>query len=420
MPNERKKVVFFVNRKFWPITSGHETMLYNICKGLKYKQNCAVHILCFVRNDNEKTYDDLPDFIEEVRYVDKPSKLSVLSTLLKKSIISTSWPMQVALYYSKYVGEEFRRFVNDVKPSSVFIDMIRLVPYIDTINNFKGKRFFYAEDDLSKRYERLIKASSSGNMLGYLSDGKTNIINGIASNKFVKSILFKMEIKRINRYEKSFIDKFDNVIYVSPIETREFNKKFNTNKAVTFTMGADVIYYNNGVADSHVEGSLVFVGNFMIAPNAASIEYIAKEIMPKLDKRIVLYAIGKYPDELKDRVGSDRVKFLGFVDDIRATVKSMDLYVSPITYGTGIKTKVVEAMAMGMPVITNSVGAEGLEVKNGKELVIADTTEEIINQINLLLYDKEKCNQLSRAGHEYVMKNHDWDEVYKVFDEIKI
>lgn len=413
----KKKLLYFSTRTFWPPSTGHEIMLYNNCKGLHEQYGYEIYLICFT---NKKDNGIIPEFIHDVKYINHPNKLTVLKNIFSHSLFNRKkWPLQNCLFYSDSILKELQSYNTQVKPDAFFVDMIRLVPYIKKVNVGEVKKVLIAEDDLVKRYQRQLAVSSSGNALGYFEGNTTSAINKLTSANFVKKLMLNMEISRIKSYESELSDQFDYITYISNIDVQNFNQKYHTDKAINLTMGADVEYYSQVVEVSkHNNRSMVFVGNYMYAPNADSIRMICRDIIPKLPKDTIFYVIGKCPAELRNEIESEQVKVMGFVDDIRTVVKSADLYLSPITYGSGIKTKIVEAMAMGMPVVTNSVGAESLAVTSGKELFIADSVEDIIALVNQLMSDRSLREQVGKNGQEYVKEKHAWTEIYKTFAEM--
>lgn len=412
--DNKKKALVVATRQFWPTTTGHETVMYYNCKGLHEKYGYEVYLYCFADKNTNMTIKK-PDFIKEVLFVNIPSKVQSLLTLIFNTSARSQWPLQNSLYYSKSNERKLCDYFEKICPSVLFIDMVRLVPYIYPFKDKNINKILFAEDNLAKRYQRQLNVVNSGNAIGYFSKNMSNLFNKIVSNKLIKKNILSTEITRLEKYEDSFLDLFNYITFISPIETNEFNIRHNTKKAITLTMGADVEFLSEVIDVKEVSNSLVFVGNLTYAPNADSIEYICTDILPKLNPEIVLYIIGKCPDLFRERIDGKQSKVLGYVDDIRTTVKSMELYVSPIAYGTGIKTKVIEAMAMGMCVITNSVGAEALAVTSGTELVIADTIDDLVEKINYYLLHKEERKRIGRAAKNYVLANHRWDKVYETF-----
>lgn len=413
-----KKLLYIATRQFWPTSTGHETVMYYYCKGLFEEYGYDIYLFCFA----DKTVDKKkikPAFIKDVVYVDVPGKMSAIKNAMRHSFFGNNrWPLQNDLYYSNPIQEKLKDYYYAIKPDALFVDMIRLVPYVYQFKHEPIKKILIAEDNLAKRYKRQIENSDFGNTTGYYSNNLSGIINKLTSLKKVKNLILKMEISRLEKYEGSFLDEFDYITFISPIEVEEYNNKYKTKKAIKLTMGADIQYFSQDVVCGSQEDALVFVGNYTYAPNADSIKWICTEIMPKLDKSIKLYVIGNCPDDLRKQIESNRVIVMGFVDDIRIAVKKAKGYLSPITYGTGIKTKIIEAMAMGMPVVTNSVGAESLDVQSGIELFIEDDVDSIVERVNELLQDEHLRTEMGNKGKTFVMENHSWEKVYETFGKM--
>lgn len=409
-----KKLLFFATRCFWPTDSGHNVVLYHSCKGLHEKYGYDIHVICF--SDGAKKLEK-PAFIESVEYVDLPSKLSQALSVMKNTFIRNKLPLQTSLFFNKLILEAYKRCYQKIKPDVVMFDMIRLVPYAEIVEPGVTK-ILYAEDDLAKRYKRQIASPRSGSIAGYYGENLGGTINRLLSKPWFKNLILNYEVRKLEKYENEYKNKFDSITFISQLESDSFNNRHKMKVAKTLTMGADVDYLCNAVKISDYPNSIVFVGNCSVATNADSVRKICEEVLPRTKHPVTLYVIGKCPVELKNAISSDRVKVLGFVDNLRDTVKSMNLFVAPITYGTGIKTKIVEAMAIGVPVITNDVGAESLEVRNGQELIVENSYEVIAKKIDCLLDHPEICAEMVSHAQSYVRKKHAWDVVYHSFEEM--
>ena len=414
----RKRLLFVATRQFWPTTTGKEITLFHNCKGLCEKYGYEIYLFCFADKNTDKQRQK-PDFIHDVVYVDAPGIKKSFPLIMKNSLLTGKWPIQNSMLYSRHISKELQKYYQKIKPDVLIIDMVRLVPYFDDLPVDSIKKILIEDDLLAKRYRQQLKTSGEGNITGYLSSSMPGLLNSIVSCRFVKNIILKTEIKRLDRYEKCLPNKFDYITFISPIEAEEFNRQNDTDKAVTLTMGADIEYCAQieSVAE-HKDNSMVIVGNYSYAPNAASLKWICEKVMPLLPENITYYIIGNFPKELRQAIKDERIKPLGYVDDIRTVVKSTEIYLSPVLFGTGIKTKVVEAMAMGMPVITNTVGAEGLNVTDGKELFIKDTPEDIAKTVKMILDDTQLGHKVGKRGQKFVAQYHDWNKIYQVFGQM--
>jgi glycosyltransferase involved in cell wall biosynthesis len=105
------------------------------------------------------------------------------------------------------------------------------------------------------------------------------------------------------------------------------------------------------------------------------------------------------------------LEWLGAVPDVRPHLAATRVYVAPVRFGTGMRGKVLEALAMARPVVTTSVGAEGLGASHGHELLIADSAAELAAAIDGLLAEPERAEALGRAGRDLVRRRFDWDQI---------
>ena len=131
-----------------------------------------------------------------------------------------------------------------------------------------------------------------------------------------------------------------------------------------------------------------------------------------------LIVVGKCPRYLIEKYSSDKVEFKGMVDDFRVTLKECELFVSPIMFGSGIKTKILEAMALGLPVVTNELGAEGIDAKHGKDIIVCDKIEDIVEKLNNLYADKDLLAQISESAKKLMKDKYDWNIVLDSFKKI--
>ena len=122
------------------------------------------------------------------------------------------------------------------------------------------------------------------------------------------------------------------------------------------------------------------------------------------------YIVGSKPSEKIKSLASEDIIVTGFVEDPKDYFNIMDISVIPLRYGAGIKIKVLESLASGIPVITTDVGAEGINVVNGKSALISNKPEEFIKNINDILDDRSKLYELEYEGLELIKNDYDVNE----------
>jgi len=129
--------------------------------------------------------------------------------------------------------------------------------------------------------------------------------------------------------------------------------------------------------------------------------------------------IGKCPDDIREKYKNNvNVIFTGRVDNLTMYIRKSQIFLSPILYGTGIKTKILEAMSMNVPVVTNDVGSEGIAANDGKEFWVKNDSVAIAEQVDNLLDHYDEALNVAEAGRKLVEKKYEWNRIWDKFHEI--
>jgi glycosyltransferase involved in cell wall biosynthesis len=151
---------------------------------------------------------------------------------------------------------------------------------------------------------------------------------------------------------------------------------------------------------------LLFIGTFSWPPNLDGIKWFVAEIWPTIRREVpeaTVTIIGSNPTEEARRLGDcPGITMLGYVPETLLYLQRAALSIAPLRYGGGMKGKVVEAMAVGLPVVTTSVGAQGLNAVNGKHLLQADSPQEFAQAAIRLLRDQGESAQIAAAGQTHI------------------
>ncbi len=177
--------------------------------------------------------------------------------------------------------------------------------------------------------------------------------------------------------------------------------------------GVDLEFFRPGAPEEEQPESLVFVGHMNWFPNRDGITYLLSEILPLMADRpgVHLKVIGRnqllsVPESL-----AGRVNFTGFVDDLRPLVQQTAVFVVPLRAGSGTRLKILEAMAMGKAIVSTRVGAEGIELIDGQNVLLADTPEEFAEAVRRLLDNPELRRSLGRRARELVEQRYGWTAI---------
>jgi sugar transferase (PEP-CTERM/EpsH1 system associated) len=221
-----------------------------------------------------------------------------------------------------------------------------------------------------------------------------------------------VQMKKLERFERNAFTWADGATAVSDKEARLI-EAFAPNARVTvIDNGVDLDYFVPGPAPPDPP-RLVFVGSLDWRPNQDAVQYYVDDILPALDKlgvRATIDIVGRNPSaDLTALADHPSVNITGRVDDVRPYVERAAVYVVPLRIGGGTRLKILEALAMKKAVVATSVGAEGLKVTDGENIMLADTPESFAKRISQLLEDRNLNRQLGEAGRTLVEKRYGWD-----------
>ncbi len=331
---------------------------------------------------------------------------------LFKCFFMRNIPFQSALYIGRNQKKELKRLLKQKTYDFIFVDMARLAPLVTRIRKYSGAKLIIDLDDLiSRRY------NSNKGIMGQ-AEKDNRFINKIV-NSFIGDFLVRMERKRLVRLERKIPSLFDCVTLISIKETKELAKITQKNNIYYFPMMiSDNAFATPIILKKKKSIVIGFAGLLATPANNLSLVYILNDILPRLNFDFTFKVIGKVNESFRKKYESDKIVFTGFVDDFKSELRTLDLFLCPMVFGTGIKTKILEAMAAGIPVLTNSIGAEGLFVNSGHEIIIEDEIDRIINCLNDIYNEPEKLNIISISGNDYVKKYHSKNVFLNSFNNI--
>ena len=217
--------------------------------------------------------------------------------------------------------------------------------------------------------------------------------------------------------ELDLINKADVVYYPSQVEIDEVKKispKADA-KAIVAYMYDDV---GERVYDYNARKDIMFIGGFGHPPNEDGIMWFLKEVFPKVQKAIPdinFYIMGSNPTDNVKAMASEHVKILGFVTDeeLAERYNSCRISVVPLRVGAGIKGKVIEAMKFGIPVVTTTIGAEGI-LGSENILCVEDNPNKMAKRLIALYNNKRELKSKSSMSYKYIMKNYSYEGAWKV------
>ncbi len=241
----------------------------------------------------------------------------------------------------------------------------------------------------------------------------------IASNPVMKTACW-LEARALARTERRYVKLADHVLTVSENDRAFFLKYVAPEHITVIPTGVDTEYFQPS-PDPEQPDTTVFTGSMDWMPNEDAVAYFVGKILPLVRHEISaasFWAVGRRPTRGTQALASDHVVVTGAVEDIRPYLAKAALSVVPQRSGSGTRIKIFEAMAMGKAVVSTTMGAEGLPVRHGENIILADDPADFARHVVQLLRDPQRRAQLGRAARQLVEENYGWPSVAAHFDRI--
>ena len=230
----------------------------------------------------------------------------------------------------------------------------------------------------------------------------------------------RLQWQRMLRYEAAQCRRFAHVIAVSAIDAEAIRRDYAVASVGHVPTGVDLEYFRASRPRPPASRELVFVGSMDWMPNDEGIRWFATEIFGRIQERISgarLLVVGRSPSPgmLELAARNTGIEVTGTVADVRPYLERAAVCVVPLRVGGGTRLKLYEAMAMGVPVVSTAIGAEGLPVRHNEHLLIADTVDEQVSAICALLTDSTQADRLAATALRHVEEHGSWDAVAERF-----
>lgn len=220
------------------------------------------------------------------------------------------------------------------------------------------------------------------------------------------------EEKKMRRWETWASKHLEGIIISSAVDKECYPRRPHSRHAIRVVPNCvDFEYFNFEKFESRRD-TLIFCANLAYSPNEDAVLYLTHSIWPILRARrpnLRLEIVGSRPSLRVEQLdGRDNIRVTASVPDVRPYVRRAWVALCPVRVQAGTQNKILEAMALGVPVVATRACCAGLAVEPGRHILIADTPEEFVSAIELLLDDDALRSTLARAGRMYVEENHDW------------
>ena len=234
--------------------------------------------------------------------------------------------------------------------------------------------------------------------------------------------LLQVEARRVRRFEAAEYPSFDHIVMVSEEDKGEL-KALNPSLEITvIPNGVDADFFHPDQAVSRDGDLILFTGVMSYAPNILAAEFLAQRVIPLVRARkpeARLAIVGRSPAARVQALAAlDGVDVIGEVPDLRPWLRRGRAYACPMLSGTGIKNKLLEAMASELACVVTPLALQGLKVTRGVELLVGESENELADRLLEVLEDDETARRLGLAAREYVRARHSWHSVALDYERV--
>ena len=388
------------------IHSGTQLPAFNIIKHLSKKNE--ITLLCFRQVKGESRQDtSLEQYCKVIETVDIPIHQSLSYTYKTlHAIRNTFLPGNLLAknrcfftpYYSAEMCRKFEYTLTQGKFDLIYTDFV--MAYLS--QHAKLPKIAHVFDCLTKGYFEAYKNTQH----------------------LIPKVLRWLIYRKVKMDESMICKNFDAIIVVTQHEKDATSSLFPEADIRVIPNGVDCEYFTPWDEEEKAP-SLVFVGEMSTLPNVEGILYFHKYIYGHIKREVPdvrLYVVGREPaKEVRQLTSDETVIVTGYVKDVRPYLAKSSVVVVPMISGRGIKNKVLEAMAMGKAVVTTSIGARGIDVTPGKNIIIADEPMVFARQVVELLNNEQLRRRIGNSARKLVESQYSWEKtasaLNKLFEE---
>jgi polysaccharide biosynthesis protein PslH len=219
---------------------------------------------------------------------------------------------------------------------------------------------------------------------------------------------------KFRRFERRSVRRFTSIMAVSARDAARLARWAPAAAMDVIPNGVDCDYFHPGAALPQA-GVILFTGTLDYPPNRDAVLFFGLQVFPRVKRRVPSarwYVVGRGGNDLPEALrGEPDIIFTGYVGDVRPYLVGAEVVVAPLRAGGGTRLKVLEAMAAGRAVVSTTLGAEGLELRHGEEIMIANGAEALADAVSQLLEQPSRARGMAEQARRTVLARYDWRDI---------
>jgi sugar transferase (PEP-CTERM/EpsH1 system associated) len=392
------RILMITSHLPYPTNSGYPLRIYNLLYRLA--RGHEIWLATFIPAGQSATYvSHLQKFcqgIETVVFQNKGVLDHPLDALL---YLMKGLPPDLRIYRSHELTAKIRDLINRIDFDIIQIEDSHMGIYLERIpKEIHPKTLLTFHDVNFRKYDRMTQVET----------------------KNTRKARIWLHSRMMRCWEPFYAEKFGRCIAMSDSDRCLLQAANPRLKIDVIPNGVDTNQYQPLPYSENVP-VLIFVGNMAYRPNIDAVTYFCLSIYPRIKRefpQVEFWIVGKNPSSEVIRLSGNGVRVTGQVDDLVPYYSSSAVSVVPLRAGGGTRLKILEAMALGRPVVTTLIGCEGLDVVNGKHLLIADSPNQFAEHTLQLLRNKQTWLSITQQARDLVVNRYDWDVIAQSLEHL--
>jgi len=381
------KILQLTNKPPWPPRDGGAMAMLSLTTGF-YSSGNEVTVLAMNTRKHHVHPEEIPEEIRQTadfRFVEVSAAIHPIKALI--NLLFSSEPYTAV----RFISEPFSQALKALLRASTF-DLIQLegtylCPYIPLIRQYSGATVALRAHNIeSEIWERSAAAASGW-----------------------KKLYFRNLSNRIRRFEQKWLNQYDLLIPITERDGDHFRAKGNRKPVWTVPGGID--FSKLGEPSGGDENRLFHIGSLDWMPNQEGLIWFVENCWEKIHQKypgLTFRVAGRNaPGWLVDRLNLPGIIYCGEVDDAQSFIRSNGIMVVPLFSGSGMRIKIIEGMALGKAIVTTPTGAEGVDVTDGENIMLADDPDTFILKTEALLQDKALTSALGANAYRFARSHYD-------------
>ena len=397
------RFLMITNTLPYPPIAGHPIRNLNLLKRIAQKNE--VWLLALMDEDQFPVdLGPLKDICQEVILIPFGEFSALARPLQAIQFLLQGTPPELRLYETKGMIDALRDLTHRVEFDIIQFEDSYMAHYQEYLPaGWQGKRILTFIDIAYRQYDRIYRIET----------------------KILRKLRLWLYSRMMYNWEPQYAGNFDLSVTMSDIDRDLLLSRNSSLNITTIPNGVDTHEFQPLPMPVDGSNNLVYVGNMSYRPNADAVTYFCEEILPLIHQKIPnvqFWIVGNQPLPEVYELQNEFVHVTGRVEDVQPFYQKSSVCVIPLRAGSGTRLKILEAMALGRPIVSTSVGAEGIDITDGDNILIGDDPQTFASHIVHLLQDQATWQRITTQARQFAVDNYDWDSItdklLKTFDSL--